>query len=307
MKRLNSTKILFLGNSSIFQRKIHPSVKKFKNISIELATSRKIKLNTKLKIYKSYKESIEKSNASIVYVSLINSEHFKWAHYALKNYKHVIVDKPLALELKQTKSLINLAKKNKLFLSEAVVFHKHSRFKKFLLKLNFKSKINVKAYFHIPKLEKKNFRNYKKFGGGCFNDMSSYAAYLIHLFIGKKKYKIDKDKKNKNFYKHFTINAKSQKIRITASFKFNSNYKNQIIVDNNQKKYFIEFAFSPPIDKSTYMTVINDNKKKYTLNFRKQNTFDIYFSEVFSLIKNKKYNFFYNEIETIAKIKKNIF
>ena len=102
------------------------------------------------------------------------------------------------------------------------------------------------------------------------------------------------------------INIKSKKIRIIASFKFNSNYKNQIIVDNNRKKYSIEFAFSPPIDKSTSMIVLNEDKKEYKLNFRKQNAFDVYFSQVFNLIKNKKYNFFYNEIETIAKIKKKI-
>ena len=116
MKRFNSTKILFLGNSSIFQRKIYHSIMNFKNTTIELATSQKTKLDLRIKIFKSYKEAIEKSDAKIVYVSLINSEHFKWAFYALKNHKHVIVDKPLALELKQTKLLINLAKKNKLFL-----------------------------------------------------------------------------------------------------------------------------------------------------------------------------------------------
>ena len=47
-------------------------------------------------------------------------------------------------------------------------------------------------------------------------------------------------------------------------------------------------------------------KKQYKLKFKKQNSFDIYFSNIFNLIKKKKYKFFYEEIEKIAKIKQKI-
>ena len=300
-------KILILGNSSIFQRKIFASLIKFKNLSIELASRRKIKFNKNIKSYKSYKDSIERTDAKIVYISLINSEHFKWALFALKNNKHVIVDKPFSLKLKQTKILIRLALKKKLFLSEAVVFHKHTRFKNLLTKINMNKKTNIFANFHIPKLDKANFRNYPKYGGGCYNDMSTYAAYIIYLFLGKRKYKITKTTKKKNIDNFFSLIINSKFIKIMASFKFNAEYKNQIIIENNLKKYSINYAFSPPIDKSTSTTVLYGKKKEYKLKFEKQNTFDIYFSNIFKLIKKKEYKFFYEEIEEIAKIKQKIF
>ena len=107
-------KILILGNSSIFQRKIFDSLKKFKKISIEVASRRNINIDKKIKTYKSYKLSIDNSDAKIVYISLVNSEHFKWALYALKKNKHVIIDKPFALNFKDTKILIKLATKKKI-------------------------------------------------------------------------------------------------------------------------------------------------------------------------------------------------
>jgi len=77
-------KILILGNSGIFQKKIFDSLKKFKKISVEVASRRDINFDKKIKTYKSYKLSIENTEAKIVYISLVNSEHFKWALYALK-------------------------------------------------------------------------------------------------------------------------------------------------------------------------------------------------------------------------------
>ena len=90
-------KVLILGNSSIFQRKIFPSLIKFKKISIEVASRRKNNFNKKIKTYESYEDSIKKTNANIVYISLVNSKHFKWAMTALKNNKHVIIDKPFTV------------------------------------------------------------------------------------------------------------------------------------------------------------------------------------------------------------------
>ncbi len=303
-------KILILGNSSIFQRKIYKSLIKFKKLSIEVASKRKLKLNSKIKIYNTYKDAIDQTEAKIVYISLINSEHFKWALYSLKNLKHVLIDKPFTINLKQTKTLIKFANKKKLLLSEAVVFHKHQQFQKLFSMVNLKKKTNIIASFHIPKLNKNNFRNYKKYGGGCFLDMSPYAAYLIHLFLRNNKYTINKLYRNKNVKdldKFFSIIVNSSKVKILASFKFNSEYKNQIIVQNNSKKYYINYAFSPPINKPVSMKIFDELKKKeYKLYFKKQNTFDVYFSELFVLLKKKKYNFFYNEIEKISKIRKKI-
>ena len=134
-------KILVLGNSNIFKRKLYPAISKFKKLELELASRRKISENINIhKSYKSYDFAIKTTKAKTVYISLINSEHFKWALKSLNSGKNVIVDKPLTLSLKKTKKLINIASKKKLLLSEAIVFHKHTQFKKMFSKINLKKK-----------------------------------------------------------------------------------------------------------------------------------------------------------------------
>ncbi len=303
-------RILIIGNSNIFKKKIYFALRKFKKIKIELASRKKIPEQIKIdKKYRSYDEAINATKAKIVYISLINSRHFKWALKSLNNNKHVIVDKPLTADFKDAKKLLNLAKKKKLLLTESIVFHYHNQFKNIISKINLRKKTKINAKFHIPKLEKKNYRNFQKYGGGCYQDMSPYASYLIYIFLKNKNYLLSKHHvKNKNgLVNSFFIAAKNKNITLNASFSFNSTYQNEIQIFNDSKKYSIGYAFSPPVNKPLTVEIFDFiKKKKYKVNFIKQNIFHAYFKEIFKLIRAKKYHNFYNEIEDIAKIKEKI-
>jgi predicted dehydrogenase len=302
--------ILILGNSNIFKKKIYFALKKFKKIKIELASRRKIPKKIKVsKIYSSYNEALNTTKAKIIYISLINSLHFKWALKSLNNNKHVIIDKPLTAKFRDTKKLLNLAKKKKLLLTESIVFHYHNQFKNIISKINLRKKTRIIAKFHIPKLEKKNYRNFNKFDGGCFQDMSPYASYLIYIFLRNRNYLLNKNhiKTKKNLINGFFITARNKNITLNASFSFNSTYQNEIQISNDNKMYSIGYAFSPPINKSLTVEVFDYLKKrKYKVKFIKQNIFYTYFKEIFKIIRLNKYNSFYNEIKNISKIKEKI-
>ena len=303
-------RILIIGNSGIFKKKIYFALKKFKKIKIELASRRKIQEEIKVnRKYSSYNKAINTTKAKIVYISLINSMHFKWALKSLNNNKHVIIDKPLTADFNDTKKLLNVAKKKKLLLTESIVLHYHNQFKNIISKINLRKRTKITAKFHIPKLEKKNYRNFQKYDGGCFQDMSPYASYLIYFFLKNENYLLNKHHiKNKNgLVNSFSISAKYKNISLNASFSFNAAYKNDIQITNDKKKYFINYVFSPPINKSLTVEVFDYLKrKKYKVKFIKQNIFHAYFKEIFKIIRDKKYHNFYNEIEDIAKIKEKI-
>ena len=118
--------------------------------------------------------------------------------------------------------------------------------------LNLRKETIINAIFHIPKLDRVNFRNFNKFGGGCFQDMSPYASSIIRNFFKNKKYstKVKKVKNSKGLIDSFKLQAKSKNIFLNSSFSFNNAYKNQIEIFNGDKKYFINFAFSPQLIKS---------------------------------------------------------
>ena len=202
-----------------------------------------------------------------------------------------------------------LAKKHKLFISEAIVFQYHKQFKALVNKIDLKKFTSISTSFHIPKLDKSNFRNSSKLGGGCYQDMSPYAAYLIKFFFKNQKPIIKK--KKHSFYQgnsnSFSFEAKTSKVNLKCSFSFNKSYKNLMKINSDKKEFQIEYVFSPPIDRDLILLEFNKktNKNKKIL-FKTQNTFYTYFDMIFKIIKKKKFDFFFNQLDQTAKIKNEI-
>ena len=69
--------------------------------------------------YGSHGELLADPDVDIVYISAVNSAHYKWAKAALMAGKHVICEKPCTTTATQTRELFFLAKEKGLFLMEA--------------------------------------------------------------------------------------------------------------------------------------------------------------------------------------------
>ena len=112
-------KVLILGYSQLVKNKILPFFRKYKiNYSIS-SRSQLINDNFCKNKFNCYNEALNFSKADIVYISLANINHFFWAKKALEKNYHVIVDKPITLNIDQVKYLVNIAKiKNWVFLSD---------------------------------------------------------------------------------------------------------------------------------------------------------------------------------------------
>nr|CAD7435799.1 unnamed protein product [Timema monikensis] len=70
--------------------------------------------------YGSYEELAKDPNVDVVYVGSIHPQHMQITSLMLNSGKPCLVEKPLTLNLKETKQLINLARNKKLFLMEAI-------------------------------------------------------------------------------------------------------------------------------------------------------------------------------------------
>jgi len=98
-------KILVLGYSSLCKRKIIPLLnKKFSKIKFCVCSKTQKKENIgAYEWYRNYENALEESKADLVYISLMNSQHYYWAKKFLEKKYHVIVDKPATLNFKQAK------------------------------------------------------------------------------------------------------------------------------------------------------------------------------------------------------------
>ena len=118
-------KVLLLGHSDLSKKTI---IKTFIKHNIDFCVASRSEKNKIAKAYaqfQTYEEGLKKSSADIVYISLPNSFHYKWAKKALNSGYHVIVDKPLCDTFNKVKNLISIAKENNRLLSEAIFFDYH--------------------------------------------------------------------------------------------------------------------------------------------------------------------------------------
>ena len=71
------------------------------------------------KAYGSHEQLLADKDVDIVYISAVNSAHYRWAKAALLAGKHVICEKPCTTTEEQTRELFALAGEKNLFLMEA--------------------------------------------------------------------------------------------------------------------------------------------------------------------------------------------
>ena len=70
------------------------------------------------KAYGSYQELARDANVEVVYIGTIHPQHAPHCKLALSHGKHVLCEKPMTMNLKQTKEVFELAKAKGLFVME---------------------------------------------------------------------------------------------------------------------------------------------------------------------------------------------
>lgn len=72
------------------------------------------------KAYGSYEEMLADPEIDLVYIAVPHSHHFKWTKAALEAGKNVLCEKAFAVNEKQAKEMIDLARSKNLLLTEAI-------------------------------------------------------------------------------------------------------------------------------------------------------------------------------------------
>ena len=137
------------------------------------------------KAYGSYEELIEDSEVQAIYIPLPNGLHLKWVKEALQHKKHVICEKPLALNSSDARDMFETAKANGVILMEAYAYL-HSPYIKSL-----KADIDSGIIGDIDYIESEfltqgyseDIRLYKEQGGGAMYDLGCYCTTMILSLI----------------------------------------------------------------------------------------------------------------------------
>ncbi|MBM2812161.1 MAG: oxidoreductase, partial [Chloroflexi bacterium] len=183
--------MLILGLSNICRRRVLPALLGLTDVeSVDVATHKALNGGgvewDAGKVYDDYATALGHSDASVVYVSLVNSMHLEWARAAIERGLHVVVDKPAFLGLNETEQMLNLADRHGVCLAEATVFgyHPQAQLVKDELATAGCAATRISATLSFPPMDPANFRYRRALGGGCLWDLGPYASAVGRVFFG---------------------------------------------------------------------------------------------------------------------------
>lgn len=173
--------------------------------------------------FNDYYDLIRCEEINIVYITLPNNLHFHIAQEALKNKKHVLVEKPACLRSIEVMILADLALKNKLIFAEGFAYL-HNPITKELLNIIDSGEIGnilrisanigfeiVPKFNILSKLLDKFKKQHRLFnpemGGGSIFDLGCYTLSFLQLITNLDNLKIV-DKNLYNGFKKVDIDAK---------------------------------------------------------------------------------------------------
>ncbi|HTV69546.1 MAG TPA: Gfo/Idh/MocA family oxidoreductase [Rhizobiaceae bacterium] len=152
----------------------------------------------------SYEEMLASDTIDGVYIPLPTSQHVEWAAKAAEAGKHVLVEKPLALNAKEIARLIKVRNRKKVLVSEAFMVTYHPQWIK-VRELVQSGAIGTLRYvqgaFTYYNVDPKNMRNILALGGGALPDIGVYPTVATRFVTGKEPKRVqatvERDKKFK--------------------------------------------------------------------------------------------------------------
>ena len=140
------------------------------------------------KAYGTHEELLADKNVDIVYISAVNSAHYRWAKAALEAGKHVICEKPCTTTETQTRELFALAKERNLFLMEAqkMLFLPAVLAAKEAIDKGALGKVQIAEFNHSFYGSYNNWMYDEAAGGGPLLSSGIYVIELMQFLFGCK-------------------------------------------------------------------------------------------------------------------------
>ena len=296
--------ILFLGYSRLVQRKLITAARNAGFEKIEVSTKRNIKEIPNIDlIHEGYQKALERTNCNLVYVSMVNSDHGRWARKVLESGKHCIVDKPSFINEHEATELVSLAKSKGLLLAEAAVWSNHPQIQNLLNAFESGDGKRVLAIFSMPPFEKENFRWNKNLGGGSLYDLGPYFASSGRLFFGGSASQVSA--KVLAFKNNVPISFSVQGIwpcggSLIGYFGFDTEYVNRLEIISEKSHATLNRAFTTPPDFENSIQ-LNQKNKTYSINCPSADSFVCFLQEVKHSIEINHINVWHQKILDDAK------
>lgn len=213
--------------------------------------------------YGSYEELLSDRSIDAIYIPLPNHLHVEWSIKSMEAGKHVLCEKPIALNREDVEKLIAVRDKTGMKISEAFMVRSHPQWLKALEIVNKGELGEVKAiqgFFSYFNRDSANIRNIAEYGGGSLWDIGCYpinTSRFIFNEIPRRVVAITENDPDYNVDRLASaiLDFPSGQAIFTSATQL-SPYQ-RMSVFGTEKHLEIEIPFNSPIDKPTRI-FIND-------------------------------------------------
>jgi predicted dehydrogenase len=187
---LKNTRWGLIGAGWIATTAIAPAMHAAENTVVQGVASRdpeRSKALNPITVHDSYDALINDPLIDAIYISLPNHLHCEWTVKALKAGKHVLCEKPFAMNAAEVDLMIQTAKKCDRLLVEAVWARWHPRMVRaieLVMSGEIGQVVSIDASFTFPASIEGNYRLSPEMGGGALFDIGVYPLHAIAAIVG---------------------------------------------------------------------------------------------------------------------------
>ena len=187
---MKTTRWGLIGAGWIATKAIAPAMHAQPNAILQGVASsdpKRAQLLNPITIHNTYEALINDPLVDAVYISLPNHLHCEWSVKALNAGKHVLCEKPFALNLSEVETMVQAARENNRVLVEAVSCRWHPRMIRlvdYVKAGNIGELISIDSSFTFPASLEGNYRLSPDMGGGALFDVGVYPLHAIAALIG---------------------------------------------------------------------------------------------------------------------------
>ena len=187
---MTNTRWGLLGAGWIATKAIAPAMHAASDAIVQAVASRDSARSRALNpvtIHESYEALINDPLVDAVYISLPNHLHCQWSVAALKAGKHVLCEKPFAMNSSEVELMVKTARENDRLLVEAVWSRWHPRMARLVdyVKAGNIGKLHsIESSFTFPANIAGNYRLSPAMGGGALFDVGVYPLHAMAALVG---------------------------------------------------------------------------------------------------------------------------
>ena len=141
------------------------------------------------KSFHSYQALLDDREIDAVYIPLPNSLHAEWSVRAVEAGKHVLCEKPMAMNAEEVRTMAKAAKKAGVLLMEGFMYRFHPQIERALEIIRAKEIGEVRtvhsSFTFTRAFEDGNYRLSPEMGGGALYDVGCYPISLARLVFGE--------------------------------------------------------------------------------------------------------------------------